>query len=162
LKQKPEGLQDVICTDGCAVSVLLAHTTTDYVGLGILSPSEIRLVLSDPNSLVVGVDPGITDVATFATSDGTVGSYSGKRYYEDAKFRRINNWNKETYKVTQLIPTPKTSSFNKLDVFVEAYLPKRLLTETSMPLKSCSTTRMPNFLTEILYFMGIFVSRTTG
>jgi transposase len=126
VETKTRRFAGVICTDGCAVSVLLTRTETDYVGLGILSPSELRLVLSDPNSLVVGVDPGITDVATFAASDGTVGSYSGKRYYEDAKFnlsaRRIINWNKETYEVTRFIPTPKTSSFNKLQVHVKAYL----------------------------------------
>ena len=126
VETKTRRFAGVICTDGCAVSVLLTRTETDYVGLGILSPSELRLVLSDPNSLVVGVDPGITDVATFAASDGTFGSYSGRRYYEDAKFnlsaRRINNWNKETYEVTRFIPTPKTSSFIKLQVHVKAYL----------------------------------------
>jgi hypothetical protein len=75
---------------------------------------------------VVGVDPGITDVVTFATSDGEKGSYSGKRYYEEAKInqstRRTKAWNKETYEVTRFIPTSRTASFDKFKSFVKEYL----------------------------------------
>jgi hypothetical protein len=75
---------------------------------------------------MVAVDPGITDVVTYATSDGENGRYSGKRYYEDAKInlslRRTKKWNSETDDVTRFIPTSKTSSFEKYKSFVKSYL----------------------------------------
>ena len=116
----------IIYTDGCAVSALLTQCCTDHVGLGSITPDDLRIIMSHPRSLIVAVDPGITDVVTFATSDGKNGSYSGKRYYEDAKIklsmRRTKKWNNETYDVTRFIPTSKTSSFEKYKSFVKSYL----------------------------------------
>jgi hypothetical protein len=116
----------MISTDGCAVSIILSQTSSNHVGLGDLTVGEIRHIYSHPNSLTVGVDPGITDVVSFMTSEGEHKKYSATRYYEDAMFnlsaRRVKAWNNETQHLTELIPASKTASYETYKLFIIAFL----------------------------------------
>lgn len=61
----------MICTDGCAVSVLMTQCSADKVRLGESSPEVLRAMLSDPRTLVVAVDPGVTRKAAVLADLGT-------------------------------------------------------------------------------------------
>lgn len=96
-----------IVTDGCSVSVLMT-TRQAHIASSLDISEAWSFGKEAPNQMPVyyiGVDPGVTDVATWATyttggGEPVVSSYSSSRYYHDAKYkisnRRTGRWNEET------------------------------------------------------------------
>ena len=115
-----------ISTDGTAVSVLMTQKTSERVAIPHEVDSFLLREFVRHGAIKVSVDPGVTDVVTFLTSEGNKGSYSGRRYYEDAMFnlsnRRTTKWNKDTEKQVKDLPHNKTESLEAFSTFVKAYL----------------------------------------
>ena len=115
----------MIATDGTSVSAVMTQQTGSIIKIKDLDPAKLLRVL-EWGGTSVGVDPGITDVVAYATSDGKLGSYSGKRYYEDAKInlsrRRTTVWNAETEDLVRTMPTSQTCSVEAFTSFARTYL----------------------------------------
>ena len=79
------------------------------------------------NARCVGVDPGMTDIATVAFSSGggtqsfSSSHFSHKAGYKTSK-RRTDKWNVETSELVKSIPTSMTTSMDGLERHVQAYL----------------------------------------
>ena len=126
-----------ITTDGKGVSIQMkvaADVTCDAAGY----PKDARsvdcsVVASGEHGLAVGVDPGMTDVATCAWSNGEVGSFSSGQFSDSAGYRtsgrRTDKWNKETSDLAASIPSSKVTTVTEMNAHVRGYLAvlKRLL-----------------------------------
>jgi hypothetical protein len=120
-----------IVTDGCAVSVLINKPTCIVCPRCAGSDEEraelFKLYKADKQCThFVGIDPGVTDVVTVASRDGTVVSYSSAKYYENAGYntsrRRVNAWTAETKVATSEIPKAETASLPILKANIKAYM----------------------------------------
>ncbi|PNH12538.1 hypothetical protein TSOC_000503 [Tetrabaena socialis] len=116
-----------IVTDGCAVSVVMREMAPLIASCPQpLSDEELARLLATSGGTTVGVDPGVTDVATIATLDGRTRRYSSARYYERSKInlsnRRTRKWNAETQGLVEGLPSARTASIEEYAGFVQRYL----------------------------------------
>ena len=129
-----------IITDGYSVSVLrkVACNSADGEPRELskfpksCEAAECRCVDSD--TVKVGVDPGMTDVVTTASSNGTTRSVSSAHFGEMAGYntsrRRTDKWNRETEEQAKLIPSSKVASLSDIEAHIRGYLevlPKLLM-----------------------------------
>lgn len=103
-----------IVTDGVGVTIVMDKPSAHILSTADATddPIAIPVVPQSRPVIFAGVDPGLGDVVTVAhqerrdapekgqTFATNISSYSGKQYYEKAKFntsrRRTNKWNTET------------------------------------------------------------------
>ena len=130
-------------TDGVSISMLIDRPAS-FSG-PCLQEDAPRLGSLAPNTAVVAVDPGFTDIVTTARAvvkvdsagaktlvgakeDGapTHASYSSAMYYSVAKIdhsrHQIDRWNRDTADAVERVPSPCTVDAARADAFVQAYL----------------------------------------
>ncbi|PNH02994.1 hypothetical protein TSOC_010975 [Tetrabaena socialis] len=116
-----------IVTDGCAVSVMMQEMVPLIASYRQpLSDAELARARATSGGTVVGVDPGVTDVATVATLEGETRRYSSARYYERSKINlsnhRTRKWNAEKRERVEGLPSARTASIAEYADFVQRYL----------------------------------------
>lgn len=116
-----------IVTDGCAVSVLMEKKTLVVASTASPSIEELKILKAEKDLCrIIAVDPGFTDIVTWAERNGKTGSFSSARYYEIAKYnmsgRRTNKWNAETQTVVTSIPTIDFTTTETLGQHITAYI----------------------------------------
>jgi hypothetical protein len=117
-----------ITTDGCSVSILMTHKTSITCPKQQIEALERAQAMfkSNPETSVVGVDPGFSDVVTVSNREGNIKGYSSRRYYEKAKYnlsrRRTDAWNADTTEIVQSIPSNETTNADRYKGYLRAYL----------------------------------------
>ena len=117
-----------ICTDGYAVSIIMDHQTS------IVCPKSTNDIIRSipPNTMIVGIDPGFSDVVTTSrrrlggVEEPSTHSYSSRQYYQDSKIfmsnKKTDRWNKQLEHLTKSIPTSRTCSWSRFTLFTRMYL----------------------------------------
>jgi hypothetical protein len=92
------------------------------------SKSECLIAHATPecNVLDVGVDPGMTDIVTWANSDWEFKSYSSVRFSKEAHYQtshhRTRKWNVDTEALVASIPPSTVTSMPDIEAHIRAYL----------------------------------------
>ncbi len=116
-----------IVTDGCAVAVVMTKESRATCCVASVDSAALRKCLHG-GWRFVGVDPGVSDVATVAELENPkTRSYSSARYYEDAHYntsrRRIDKWNAETAAQAEgLAGGGRTADLAAFEAHARAYL----------------------------------------
>lgn len=137
VETKARRFSHCIVTDGYSVSVIMNKSSNLVCTEEKADQGTLKLLHKEygsyknenalPNPVDFrAVDPGLTDVATVASIDGSVTSYSSAKYYDRAKVflsqRRIKKWNAETLQGVLTIPKKHTSSLDRLKEHIKSYL----------------------------------------
>ena len=131
LETKRSRFDNRILSDGKGVSVQMKQKGKEEVveeGENAGYPKDANIVECKDavGALRVGVDPGMTDIVTVASSAGRIESFSSARFSEVAGYntskRRTYKWNDETQDLVKSIPSPNTSNMVDLQDHVRAYL----------------------------------------
>lgn len=120
-----------IVTDGCGVSVQLRR---EQPSDSLSSPpdgnlTDCRVVWkgrNEYNAVVSGVDPGLSDIVTVASTNGETRSFSSSRFYERAGTKTSNRctdrWNMETQDLVSTLISRNTADVEKLKASIASYL----------------------------------------
>ena len=91
-----------------------------------MAPVQVLSVEDAKSALIVGVDPGFTDVVTATDNGGKTVSYSSAQYYHDAYFnhsaRRTKRWNADLRELTDQITHGNTARLKNFKAHIRAYL----------------------------------------
>ena len=117
-----------ITTDGKGVSIQMKVASLDlYDAKGYPRDADpVSCSLAIEEGLGVGVDPGMTDVATCAFSNGDVKTFSSSRFSQSSGYytsaRRTTKWNAENAEMVASIPSSKVTSIEGMSAHVRGYL----------------------------------------
>jgi hypothetical protein len=140
-----------ITTDGKTVSIQMqvGVSEDEQIVAGYPKDAEAaycRLVAKE--GLLVGVDPGMTDVATCSLSNGDTASFSSARFSDAAGYntsaRRTKRWNAETAELAASIPSSKVPTIDAMEAHIRGYLavlPRLLKHRATRPYRKMRFTR---------------------
>jgi hypothetical protein len=117
---------NIVLTDGKAVSIVLRRQRTVQDRLEEAKPRDIALLNANDYDTVWGLDPGMRDMFVATDTYGVVASCSSSEFYEDAKYRyrtrTTKKWTAANAAVTEIVrsfPRKKTSDVDVLLAYVD-------------------------------------------